>query len=1259
MTRWFQQLRRLQSLKHALKAGSTAASALEYRSSLWGAICSARGFRGGFLQWWPSRPHRLVGSPASLSLAVPDAETALRVFVDFRCNFRRLESWHIQNRSRILQSKYDASMAQVFHELRDPVPAQVDTLTTSREYAILASSPSGDQLHLDSPLDLRGTSTWHVDGVTVEIVSSDDVVCTLSSAVPGVPERLEQTQVLSAVSDLHHEFSSLWAARWQKHANCTASHWQRFLDFAAAFLPRRSLSLPAITCELWLKAVRRFKPRAARGPDGWAKQDLLHMPPARITQLLAFLEDLEADARPWPQQMVSGFVCLLCKNNGCSDVHGFRPICLYSIVYRTWAGLRSRQLLEILRSQLPEDLHGFVPGREATTLWYGIQSAIELALQGGTQLLGVNMDIVKCFNNLPRLPLLAVAARAGVPWRVLHPWTSFLQQTERRIMIRHQVSPPIKSTSGFPEGCPLSPLAMLLADLAYHTYMQAFAPGVRVLSYVDNLANLAATPAALTSGYHASQCFMDLLDLVIDKPKTYTWATKPADRRTLKALGPPVLEHARELGGFLSFGPKTRNAALVDRCHALSPVWAALKRSRAPLQLKLRALVGKCWPRALHGISSCPLATNRLAQLRAQATAALRIRPGGVSSLLRLSIAQPMCADPGFYELWTCICDARRMARKITGFVCQWRHFMMFLDGRSIPGPFSKLLQVLSRIGWFVQRPPLITDHEGLVYNLLEAPKSLLRRRLEHGWLRFVALAHRHRDTMRDLTGIEPSLLHVDSGSLTPVNAARLASLRAGAFIFGQQQAKFDLTQTGFCDLCQVVDDAEHQVCHCPRFAELRRPHLWVCSRWPHLPVSFTHHLLPPNNPHLPMLRSLLHHLGDNSGLFYSSGVGDGWQHLFTDGSCFDPDCPDLALAAWGVVHAASAQPVACGHVPGLLQTAPRAELWAVIAAARWALRFQLPCMVWSDCQHVVDGVIDLLEGLPLETYADDDLWSVLETLLQQLDAAKFLIRHVPSHLDPNLTEGPFEDWVAMHNGYADSLAVLTNHNRPAGFTTVYLAAQEFHRQTLAEQRALQALYLGIAEACNQAQPTHATGEEMQAVEDPVLPNAVPRRCDLEETVPIGWKEIVIQSSRDLPHDFVIQVCQAIFVQDALATNFYAISWLELVFLFHVKGGLDFPVAGPQGGWVSSTTVAFLPAPPTVAGRLSFIRRALRRALHRLQLQCLFAGGIDLSEFGVSFPLDGLIIGVDGQDLLRARAALGLFVQGRRVTSHAAFARPL
>ena len=154
------------------------------------------------------------------------------------------------------------------------------------------------------------------------------------------------------------------------------------------------------------------------------------------------------------------------------------------------------------------------------------------------------------------------------------------------------------------------------------------------------------------------------------------------------------------------------------------------------------------------------------------------------------------------------------MANKLNGFLCQWRSFMMFFDGRPLPGPFTKLLQALSRIGWSVQKPPFVIDHEGLVHNILVTPRPLLRARLEHAWLRFVALAHRHRDTMRDITGIEPTLLHRDADSLTPVNAARLASLRAGAFIFGPQQAKFDVTQTGFCAQCQVPDDAEHQVSH-------------------------------------------------------------------------------------------------------------------------------------------------------------------------------------------------------------------------------------------------------------------------------------------------------------------------------------------------------------------------------------------------------------------------------------------------------------
>ncbi|CAE7803672.1 DHX57 [Symbiodinium sp. CCMP2592] len=1254
--RWFQQLRRLQSLTHALKAAKSEPAAVDYRLALWRSICRAKGFCGGFSAWWAKRPTRLVGSPTMLPQTVPDSGTATCLFEDFRCNYRRLEAWHLQRRGQILSCKYDKSLSQLYCELREPAPEQVDTLTVSRDYAILAVSDK--QVHLSSSLDLRGSSTWAVDGQPVEICEVDDVVCTLS--VPACPgQELEQTQTLSSVPDIHSEFVSLWASRWQQHATLTAPDWQRFLAFAAAFLPRQVFSLPRISVEDWLRAVKRFRPRAARGPDGWAKADLLNMPPPRTQQLLDFLAQLEAGECSWPQQLVVGFICLLSKQNGRADAHGYRPICLYSIIYRAWAGLRARQVLQALKHCVPDGLHGFVPGREATSLWYGIQAEIELCAQGDAPLLGLSTDIIKCFNNLPRLPLLAVAAQLGTPWQVLHPWTAFLTQTERRFLVRGQVSEPLKSTSGFPEGCPLSPLAMLLADVAYHAYMQAFVPEVRSLSYVDNLATLASTPAQLARSYQVTQSFMDLLKLSLDVAKTYTWATAPADRRVLPALGLPVSDSARELGGYLAFGPRVHNAELQLRCTALQPVWAALRRSRAPLGLKLSVLPKKCWARALHGIAGCPLGQAHLQSLRTSATSALQIRPGGSSSLLRLSIVPDMCADPGFYQLWACIRDLRRMACKVSGLLGSWRSFMAAYDGRSLHGPFTKLLQVLSQVGWAVLVPPLVMDHEGLQHDVLKAPALLLRRRLEHAWLRFVAFAHKHRATMHDLDGIDPSLLQADVGGLSALDTARYAAVRSGAFLFDHVQSRFDFTKTGDCDLCDVPDTAQHRVCVCPKFVNARRPHEWVCARWSSLPSCVTHHLLPPDNPHLPLLRKLLHGLPDLSGSFMCSGTSLGWQHLFTDGSCYDAWGNDFSLAAWGIIHAQLGVALACGPVPGVLQTAPRAEAWAMIAAAKWAISVAKPCLIWSDCLNVVDGVQAIQNGQCFEAHADADLWDILAALLAQLDPAQFQVRHTPSHLDKGLTTSPFEDWLACHNGHADTLANFANSNRPQYFVQVYQAALRYHSDMLQTLRALRGIYFAIADATASRGGRTREGVESADLEERARPLAVPRRAELESLIPVGWAQLVAAAGCDLPSDFIQTLCRFVFVQDSIAETAFTVTWLELVFMLATVEDFVYPVSGPQGGWLSPASVAFLPPPPTVAGRLTFVRRALRHAFKCLRLQCLFISGVDRTELGVTFPLDGIVIGADEHLLLRARASLGHFAQGRRVNSRAALARPL
>ena len=85
--------------------------------------------------------------------------------------------------------------------------------------------------------------------------------------------------------------------------------------------------------------------------------------------------------------------------------------------------------------------------------------------------------------------------------------------------------------------------------------------------------------------------------------------------------------------------------------------------------------------------------------------------------------------------------------------------------------------------------------------------------------------------------------------------------------------------------------------------------------------------------------------------------MGFARHDLFTDGSCLWGTVPELAIASWGVVNATTQGDVACGPLLGQLQTTPRAEILAVIAAVRWMLRNKVAATVWSDALNVVTAI--------------------------------------------------------------------------------------------------------------------------------------------------------------------------------------------------------------------------------------------------------------------------------------------------------------
>ena len=757
-----------------------------------------------------------------------------------------------------------------------------------------------------------------------------------------------------------------------------------------------------------------------------------------------------------------------------------------------------------------------------------------------------------------------------------------------------------------------------------------------------------------------SECYIMLLrclDLQLDESKSYTWTTTGSHKAALQILGYPVLDAARELGGIMSFGPATRNRALVDRITSLSPLWEALRRSRAPLHYKLAVLPAKFWSKALHGIAACPLSGTHIQKLRVQATRALGILPGGASSALRLSLAANLDSDPGFYQLWVCIRDVRRMSLKLPNLLSLWRSFMQGYTGRTYHGPFSKLLLLLNQVHWQIVDPPWVLDHDGLSHNLLECPESMLRRQVEHGWLHHVSRQHRHRKQMRDLNGIDMELLHTDMKALSALDAARVSAVRSGAFLFDAQHARYDLSKTGLCAHCGIEDTVEHRVRCCPQYQSLRQPYASVLASWDELPVSLTHHLLPPANPFLPRVKAMLYELPDTTLDFHCVPDAEVVQHLFTDGSCQAAATMDFALAAWGVVLAGRSMVVASGLLSGLAQTVARAELTALISATAWVLKFRVRAVIWIDSKFVVQSAQAMWAGGIYQHWENSDLWRRLEALFVQLEEHQLQVLHTPSHLNDKATESPMEDWQAQHNNHADTVACIANRNRGHSFMAEYDKAWEYFVKMRAAGRALRSIFLGIAD--RELRGHRSSGQDQDLDDPPEAERPVPGSTQhrFADLLPLTWQQELQNAAPTLPWDFLHGFCDFLFRQDTSSSEAYEISWIELLFMLKVEEQLPFPFQRQDGTWASSQLCAFSPPPMTVAGQLGVIRRAAKFLFGVLGFRDLLVARLDRTSVGIGFFQDGCLLGCDLALLQRARADIQAFTFGRRVGGQGALAR--
>eukprot|EP00435_Cladocopium_sp_Y103_P022302 s1286_g5.t1 len=1029
------QSRRLQSFLRFVQNGHFPDD--EHGCKLWGSILRAKGFEPNFAAWWATCEHRVVGAPGVIPYVPPNADTALAIADSVVLATRALEQSLIASSKQYAKFRRSRDPNVIFKDIRAPPAQGLELLCSTLTAKVVSVNPDDCSICLDGVCDWRPDLPLVSAGRPLSVIHAEADCLWLDSV-----ESLEEGSVISqvrhkgTVEDIAQDLLHEWGSRWNRHADVPADRWQVILDFSKRVLPRGCLRWSPLDVTSLRACILRKKRTTSCGLDGVTIADLRSMPAHALQNFLAIFQDAEVSGR-WPAQLVDGKVSCLAKNPDPQGVLEFRPITVLGLLYRCWSSHQAREAIRALESVLPATLFGSRPGCHATQVWGKLLWSVEHSFMHDIQLSGLNADIVKAFNHLPRLVVFEACAWLGLPPPMLLAWAGAVSSMQRRFQIRGSLSDPIGSCTGFAEGDALSCVAMVVVDLLFHAWHVHFFPLCTPVSFVDDWQLLCCRAADVLGLMQCLTQFVHHLDLLLDQKKTFAWSVCPEARAMLRAAGLRVELSCRNLGAHVQFSRKHTNSVQLDRFSQVAAVWPRLRSSAGSYEQKLRAIKVSAWPRALHAISATTVSLAAFQQLRAGAVKALDADGAGVNAHVHLGLVHEPSLDPQFYA----IVHTMRMVQSCGDPSVVRSQLVSLVTGLEAPANSitATLLSRVQALGWSVDHRGRMVDCFG-TFSLFRLSYKELVFRASYAWQLLVAAEVAHRPGFASLHRIEPRLTRRWLRSLSRVDRGLFRKLLNG------------LCEALPGDIFALVPSL---------------PECVTCYGWNLRAHTFHQWFSTLAAIEVPSSRTLEVTFAD--------------LHLFTDGSCFHQHCELTRFAAWAVVRASRGFSECCdivgaGPLPGLLQSAYRAEVFALLQAVLVVPVRGGRVFLWSDCEAVVDTFNRLLQGwVPKSGIAHADLWDDIFFEIHAKGIQRFAITHVSAHRSVWCADG-FHSWCFSHNALADRTAVRANLSRPAEFWRLWHQHVEAVARAERISSVLQTHLLKVSQAVLQAE---ACSEEL------------------------------------------------------------------------------------------------------------------------------------------------------------------------------------
>lgn len=245
-----------------------------------------------------------------------------------------------------------------------------------------------------------------------------------------------------------------------------------------------------------------------------------------------------------------------------------------------------------------------------------------------TNLCGLTVDIVKCYNAIPRYPLAFFMLKLGWPLSIAKAYMGALHQMKGTFRVLNSASEWQSASTGVPEGCALAAASMLTISIVLFQYVTTDSPAARVFAFADNWSFIMENFQHAKDIIHKVELFCEALRLRLSVPKSWTWALSNGVAKQLQTLSLqgehiPSQCQVKDLGVDIPYRGQKAKKNLNHRISLGVKRCGKVAQLGCPKRRKLRLVQVSCIPKATYGTSLIHPSRTKFTSLRTNISKAL------------------------------------------------------------------------------------------------------------------------------------------------------------------------------------------------------------------------------------------------------------------------------------------------------------------------------------------------------------------------------------------------------------------------------------------------------------------------------------------------------------------------------------------------------------------------------------------------------------------------------------------------------------